>query len=177
MTAVPHQAPRVERSTQIAPDHIVDLAQAVLEAGATFRFMARGQSMAPAIRDGDGVEVEPPPPDPRVGEVLMVRARDGSFLLHRVVRVHSAAGTPTVQTKGDRVASLDEPVPSTAILGRVRWVHTPRGRRGIGGPVHRLLARLSMLAARTPRPLRSLLHAMMSLISWSTRMSGTNSRR
>lgn len=177
MTRVPHRPPRLDRITEIPPDRIVALARVVLGAGAALRFRARGQSMAPAIRDGDEVEVEPPPFGLRVGDILMVQAADGSFLLHRLVRVETGCGNPIVRTKGDRVASPDEPVPSTAVLGRVRWVHTPRGRKGLGGPAGLLLAQLSMLAARAPGPLRSLLHAVISLISWSTRLSGANSRR
>ena len=58
--------------------------------GLSFRFRASGQSMRPAIRDGEAIEVNPTAGELRRGDILFTRGGDG-FKAHRVVEAGSGA--------------------------------------------------------------------------------------
>ena len=55
--------------------------------GGSVRFTAHGSSMLPMMRDAE-VFLEAAPARLKRGDVPMYRRADGSFVLHRVVRVH-----------------------------------------------------------------------------------------
>jgi signal peptidase I len=92
---------------------------AILEAGYTARFVARGDSMYPTIHDGDAVHVEPCTQHSlRVGEVVLAQASRG-LTAHRIVRIRERHGAVQVVTRGDNCLRSDPPLLSVAILGRV----------------------------------------------------------
>lgn len=120
-----------------------DLLAELLARGASARFVARGGSMSPWIRDGDVVTVEPGAA--RRGDVAAFRhsRADGRLRVHRLVR-RDADGW---LAQGDRLARADGVVPDGEILGVVRQVERdgvvrflPRGATGV------CLSRLSRLA-------------------------------
>ena len=107
-----------------------DLARAHLGAGRALRVPASGQSMWPLIRHGATVEVLPLGGAAlAVGDVVLW-ARGGGLVLHRVVALTPDA----VTTKGDAMAHVDPPVSRADVLGRL-------ARR----PWDRCVARLSRL--------------------------------
>jgi signal peptidase I len=118
--------------------------------GISTRFVARGGSMSPWIRDGDLVTVAPlESAIARVGDVAAYR-RSGSdrLIVHRLVRRSKGAWI----AQGDRLPAPDGPVADAEILGIVARVER-RGRpafvpRGLAGV---LLARLSRLALNARR--------------------------
>ena len=72
-----------------------------------------GSSMWPRLKSGDVVRVAPIPADgPRVGNIVLV-ARDGGYVLHRVIRLTGN----TVLTRGDNQPCPDTPVRPVAVLG------------------------------------------------------------
>lgn len=92
-----------------------------LSAGLTVRCTATGQSMEPAVRDGETIVVEPVNTnDLATGMVILARA-GGRELAHRVVQVErDAAGAVIgVRTRGDAVAGDDPPVLPADVRGRV----------------------------------------------------------
>jgi hypothetical protein len=120
-------------------DEIAALTAALLAAGTPVRFIARGGSMAPFIRDGEPVLLEPLRGSPCPGEVVLRRGPDGDLMLHRVARV-SADG---LVTRGDATAWDDPPVGPDDVLGRVVEVSGRRRlhlRPGFGRLVLRCLA-------------------------------------
>lgn len=122
---------------------------AVLERRAAFRFIARGHSMSPFIRDGDAITVSPcPPRQLRVGEVAACRstAGDGLFV-HRVV----GRSGPGYLVRGDNAPTADGPVAADDVLGIVTLVER-RGRvvHAAVGPSARLVAALSRCGCLRP---------------------------
>lgn len=99
----------------------------MLEDGHAVCFPAPGNSMHPAIRDGEWVTVEPTDPTcVRRGDVLLYRSRRG-LTAHRVVRVVADEGTPArFVCRADNGGAIEEHVDSRNILGRVARVE--RGR-------------------------------------------------
>ncbi len=100
----------------------------LLGRGETIRFVARGGSMRPFIRDGDRVTVGPLRGPPRAGDVVL--APGGEFaLLHRALWVVGG----WVLVKGDGMARPDGWFRQDALLGRL--VSVERGGEAI--PVRR----------------------------------------
>jgi hypothetical protein len=77
-----------------------------------------GQCMAPLLEDGARLEVSArdrywP------GDVIVLRARDGRLMAHRVLGYLPRAGGLHVVTHGDSMAGPDHPVPLADVVGRV----------------------------------------------------------
>lgn len=91
------------------------------------RFRVYGVSMRPWLRNGDEVMVRREAPSRmRIGDVL-VCARAGTLIAHRVVRRSSRGGKLLLITKGDAFPDSDSPVAEREVLGRVTQV-VRRGR-------------------------------------------------
>ena len=74
-----------------------------------------GDSMAPLLRPGDRVTVQPVQPDAlRLGDMIVVR-HPSDLITHRLVAVDEQGW----HTKGDNCHRADEPVAVQAIVGRV----------------------------------------------------------
>ncbi|MGH7241519.1 MAG: signal peptidase I [Candidatus Saccharimonadales bacterium] len=77
-------------------------------------------SMAPTIRKGDAVFVRPVnSADLRVGDVVSYRSprNQTTIITHRIVRVEAV--WRLLITKGDNAQQLDDPVPTSAVIGKV----------------------------------------------------------
>ncbi|HWT55629.1 MAG TPA: signal peptidase I [Candidatus Microsaccharimonas sp.] len=77
-------------------------------------------SMAPAIRKGDAVFVEPVTTSAlRVGDVVSYRSprNQATIITHRIVRVET--DWKLLLTKGDNTQRVDDPVPDSAVIGKV----------------------------------------------------------
>jgi hypothetical protein len=121
---------------------LAGLMGAVLEKGKPFRFEARGESMHPAIRDGDILTVAPPAGrEPRTGDIVaFVHSGTGGVLVHRVIRTR--AGRYVL--KGDNALGADPEVGQDAILGRVVGLERDGRPRRLGpAALAFALARLS----------------------------------
>jgi hypothetical protein len=97
-----------------------DLLQAVLSKGFPFRFMVRGFSMLPFIRDGDVVTVSPfGCRKPGLGQVLgFVHPETGRLVIHRVIGRKDTAW----QLRGDNASKSDGLVTTNNLIGRVTRV-------------------------------------------------------
>lgn len=122
----------------------VELAAEALEKGNVLRFVARGGSMSPFIRDGDHVTVEPVASIAgglKVGDVAVFRVPvSGQTFVHRL-RVRAEGGW---LAHGDRNANSDGVVGDELILGRVKAIER-EGRQVLltRGPLSVVLARIS----------------------------------
>src|SRR5262245_41637734 len=87
----------------------------------------RGGCMAPALAEGERVEVVPArrywP-----GDVLVFRAADGRLLAHRLLGYRRHAGRLALVTRGDGCPCLDSPVLPERVVGRVRGAVAPAAR-------------------------------------------------
>lgn len=124
--------------------------------GVSARFVARGGSMSPWIRDGDVVTVTPlgSVASAGPGEVgAFKRPGSGRLTVHRLVRRVSEGW----EARGDRLGGTDGVVADGEILGIVTRVER-RGREAFlpRGPAGLLLARLSRVVLDARLRLRTL---------------------
>ena len=134
---------------------MADLVAGLLVNGARARFVARGTSMAPAIRDGDAVTVEAVAGSLAAGDVVAVReTRSNRLLVHRLVE-RTPGGW---RTKGDSLAQPDGVVPDANVLGRVirvesSWRSRYRGAlMRVARMARRLLPGMPGRGSRDPGP-------------------------
>jgi hypothetical protein len=117
----------------------------VLGKGVPFRFEARGESMHPAVRDGDVLTVAPlEGRSLRPGDVVaFVHPGTGGVRVHRVVALDGGRYV----LKGDNALGADPLVEPGGILGRVVGLERDGRQRRLGpAPLAAAVARLS----RTP---------------------------
>lgn len=105
-----------------------DLAAEVVGVFGSVRLRVSGTSMAPTLCPGELVGVE----KTRMTEILpgeiVVFARDGRLIVHRVVTKIQSRGESYLVTRGDRVRKSDSPVSGSEFVGRVTNIE--RGRSG-----------------------------------------------
>jgi len=111
------------------------LAAELLASTGRLRFRANGTSMLPTLRPGDELEFVAAGAGCAVGDVVLWR-RDDRLFVHRVVSRNDAH----LQTQGDALANIDEPVALDAVLGKL-VAYRRGGRRRPSqrpGPIDRL---------------------------------------
>ncbi len=127
----------------------VDVTFDLLGSGQAVRFLVRGKSMHPEVRDGEMVTVVAVrPEDVEVGDIILYRLREGA-LAHRVIGKEERAGRPVLILRGDASASPDAPVEPSQVSGKVVSVER-EGRR----------VRLDTRAARLRHRSRSILQRL-----------------
>ncbi|MBS2028354.1 MAG: S24/S26 family peptidase [Deltaproteobacteria bacterium] len=108
-------------------EDLTALIREVVGRGGHLEIAAVGLSMAPAIQPGDKLVLGPlHHEEPRPGQIVLV-AREGSLLAHRVVEVGAR-----ITARGDACDADDPPFTRSEILAVVRSLHTPllqRARR------------------------------------------------
>jgi len=99
------------------------LAEEALDAGQSLRFRTNGQSMRPAILDGDIVTVAPLG-DRGLGwgDIVLHRAGAGGLVLHRIVRVARRGLGNVYDTRGDAFGANSELVEEEDVLGRATTI-------------------------------------------------------
>jgi signal peptidase I len=115
----------------------------------TVAVRVRGGCMAPAIADGDLVQVAAA----RLywpGDVVVWSAPEGGLVAHRLLGYRLHRGSLALVTRGDSAAVLDAPVPLSHVLGRVAGARVPFSARGRAAFVFLGLA-LSRLFSGRPR--------------------------
>lgn len=112
----------------------LDLMQAVLSKGVPFRFMARGWSMSPFIREGDLLTVSPIAISQlkKIGEVYaFIHPGTHRLVVHRAIK-HGEDG---FLFQGDNSSGFpDGHIPCENVLGKVTKIerHGRRVRLGLG---------------------------------------------
>jgi hypothetical protein len=138
-----------ERQLSVPGPALAELLRATLAKGMPLRFLAKGFSMDPFIRDDDVITVWPLiDPSPGLGEVVaFIQEKSERLLVHRVTRVNGSSYV----IKGDNSDGADGLIPRTNILGRVKEVerHEKRVRLGFG-PERFLIAFLSRTGLMVP---------------------------
>ena len=107
-----------------------ELSADLLRHGHSVRFRAKGESMHPAIREGETITVEPVRPSGvRFADIILYRT-EKAVIAHRVVsRQKTVRATKAFLVRGDAAKDHDEPVAEDQILGKVVLVE--RGGRTI----------------------------------------------
>ncbi|HWR57851.1 MAG TPA: hypothetical protein VN328_03090 [Thermodesulfovibrionales bacterium] len=111
----------------LSPAELFGLFHDVLNRGLGLRIRATGTSMMPFL-SGDETLVMRKVDDTslRKGDLIFFRGRDGIPVLHRVVRRFRKDGVDMVQTRGDALILLDDPIPVNVILCRVSEIEGKR---------------------------------------------------
>ncbi len=117
MTEAPRARSAAAGGLALSGESLAGLMGAVLEKGKPFRFEARGESMHPAIRDGDVVTVVPRGGrPPRTGDIVaFVHPETGGARVHRIVGVEDGR----YFLKGDNALGADPAIGRDGILGFV----------------------------------------------------------
>jgi signal peptidase I len=111
------------------PRRFAEVTFDLLGSGQPVRFLVRGRSMHPEVRDGEMVTVRPVTAgEVKVGDIILYRAGDGA-LAHRVIRTEVRAGRPVFILRGDASVTSDEPVEAAQVSGQV--VSVTRGGRTV----------------------------------------------
>lgn len=111
------------------PRRFAEVTFDLLGSGQPVRFVVRGRSMHPALRDGEMVTVVPvEAAEVKVGDIILYRAGGGA-LAHRVIRTEERAGRPVFILRGDASATCDQPVEAAQVSGQV--VSVLRGGRTV----------------------------------------------
>ena len=101
----------------------LDLVQTLLRQGLTVRIRVSGGSMRPLLQGGELVEVVPlGQAIPCFGDILFVRSRQDSPIIHRLIWRRSRNGVPQLLTKGDACSGFDGFIPASQVLGRVERI-------------------------------------------------------
>jgi hypothetical protein len=98
-----------------------------LQAFGAVRLRALGGSMQPAIHPRDILVVAACRLDDLRPRDVVLCARDGRLIAHRLIDVRIRAGRRVLVTRGDALWTADAPVDAGDLLGRVVTV----GRRGV----------------------------------------------
>ncbi|MBI5101212.1 MAG: signal peptidase I [Nitrospirae bacterium] len=107
----------------------------ILKSGLSLRVRVTGRSMAPFLKGGEVVTIkQAAASDLRRGDLILFDSPHGVQVLHRLVRKkRGAGGSHIYQTRGDALRTLDGPITSNEILGRVCSIEhnhpTSGGRR------------------------------------------------
>jgi len=104
---------------EVPASAMAELAGTILELGWSVRMRVKGDSMRPALLNGDEVWLAPAGArGPRRGEMVAVRTAD-SMYIHRLVRRRRDG---LILTAGDNVSHRDAATRECALLGVVRRV-------------------------------------------------------
>ncbi len=117
-----------------------ELVEEALKSGRRVRFRATGESMRPAIREGDILLVAPARPEELApGDIVLSRV-GRKLTAHRLVEVLRAeapegreGGVLRVVCRGDAVSAPDLPLEGSRVLGKIvavesSWVNRLRNR-------------------------------------------------
>lgn len=124
------------------------LAGDILSKGSYLRFCAHGNSMAPFIRNGDTILVEPKKASElRIGDIVFCRRPKGRHVAHRLIGKNGDNGSMMLATRGDNLERWDAPVLPEQILGRVVRIESQGNKLWIGGRVGWVMNHLIVYAS------------------------------
>ena len=99
---------------------LLGLFEDILNADLSLRVKVTGRSMVPFLAGGEILTIKKVPSSfLHPGDLIFYKTRDGFPILHRIIRKKSNGDTCVIQTKGDSLITMDEPVYESDILGKV----------------------------------------------------------
>lgn len=108
------------------------LSAEILNRGIPLRLQVQGASMAPLIRDGDILTLEPVNiRGISVGDAILFKSLKGNLMIHRVIQKKRSLNTFHFLTQGDQAADNDGWIASEQVFGKVTTIE--RGQRILNG--------------------------------------------
>lgn len=114
------------QSKQYSMAELYPILLEVIESGGEFRLWPRGTSMLPLLREGRDSVMLVTPGDCKKHDICLYRRRDGSFVLHRLMKF-TKDGAPVFC--GDNQTVLEYGVPRDRIIARVSAYY--RGEKAV----------------------------------------------
>ena len=143
------------------------LAADILGQGSYLRFRAHGNSMAPFIRNGDIVLVEPKKASElHIGDIVFYRRAGGRHVAHRLIGKSGNDGSLVLITRGDNMRHLDASVFPEQVLGKVIRIEGQGRYLCIGGRVGWVLNRLLLYASFGGSYTRDVLRRGLTKLWW-----------
>ncbi len=100
-------------------EELLPLMEAAFAAGGYFRLWPRGRSMLPLLREGVDSVLLAPPKEIALDDILLIKAGDGSFLLHRAVAMDEGG----ITVAGDALLSTEGPFSPSCVLARAVCIY------------------------------------------------------
>ena len=136
-----------EQCTRCEQVPLARVALDLLGSGQAVRFVARGRSMRPFVRDGDVLTIEPVAKAcPRRGDIVFYATPDGAAA-HRLLAIRREGDRRMALTRGDVTGLWTETVEWADLCGTVVAVHRG-GRRVLRRTALERLTGLSWARAR-----------------------------
>lgn len=104
---------KMNMSMPVSLNTLLPVMEEMLAGGMEVTFTTNGDSMQPLLHNKDSVTVKRADTY-RKKDVVLFRRLDGSFVLHRIVKIKG----DTVYTQGDSLFSEDSPIETSQILGK-----------------------------------------------------------
>lgn len=96
-----------------------ELRKEAIKNGHSVQTIASGTSMFPFLRKGDILTIEPAPIETIKRADIVVFESEGSWIAHRVFRIHSTDGAIQIRTRGDARISSDPAINKANYVGLV----------------------------------------------------------
>lgn len=115
------------------------LTREMLSHGFYLRLKGRGTSMYPFVQTGDTLLIQPKNLNELcIGDIVFYRRSESQFVAHRLIK---KIDSTILITKGDNMATIDEPVRIEQVLGRVTSVERDGRYRSLDTGLNRFLGR------------------------------------
>ena len=89
-----------------------------LSAGGTYRFYPKGKSMLPLLKEGADSVVLSSVNSLKVGDIVLYRRKDGTFVIHRIVKMSN-----TLSMCGDNQFVIEKGVLTEQVLAKVTAIY------------------------------------------------------
>lgn len=143
------------------------LASDILGRGSYLQFRAYGNSMAPFIRNGDIVLVEPKKANElRIGDIVFYRRTGGRHIAHRLIGKSRRGGSLALKTRGDNLRDLDASILPEQVLGRVIRIESQGRYLCIGGTAGCVLNRILLYASFGSGYIQDVLRRGLTKLWW-----------
>ena len=107
---------------------LLEVSQNILQEGYGILLKTRGNSMAPLIRSGGFIQVEPVQPEDLLLRDIVLYQQGDQVVAHRLVARRQQGKNLRLFTRGDAPWQFPEEVSPEQVLGRVTAVRSRRGR-------------------------------------------------
>ena len=141
------------------------LSAELLNSGTPLRLQVQGASMAPFIRDGDTLTIEPVDfKRVSVGDIILFKSLQGNLVIHRVIRKKPSSNVLQFLVQGDRAAHDDGWITGEQVYGKVTTIE--RGSRILNGTefAARIMNWWAALRLRYPLLRNPLLNTIQHLV-------------
>jgi signal peptidase I len=146
----------------------IELSNDILTKGSYLRFQAKGNSMFPAIKNGDILNIEPiKDKDLQWADVLFYRAAGRRMVAHRLIKKYFQDKKLILITRGDYTVVNDAKVSLDDVLGRVKAIERSGRTIGLNSGIGRInnlfFAGISPLVIKLREVAGKLLRAIQGL--------------